>query len=214
MRILLLFAFAFMLCQSCSKSNKTPTPATPIKPDTPNLPVSLYNPKPLDTLIDWVRIGRVANNLEDIWFTSNSVGIIVTDNSLLKTVDNGITWTKIPNTSNLLFYNLQFIDDQNGFVQGNRALGITQDGGTTWVFKTLPDNSILYFQFVTATTGFYADYAQGIKKTTDAGVNWTSVLTNTQRNFPFYFLDSLRGFSMGGGDFSVSTNSGSSWALK
>src|SRR5450432_2805228 len=155
MRILLLFAFAFMLCQSCSKTNTAPTPPTSTKPDTPNLPISLYNPKPLDTLNDWVRIGRVANILEDIWFTSNSNGFIISDNCLLKTIDNGITWTQIPNTNNNFVFNIQFVDDQNGFVQGNQ-FGITQDGGNTWVYKALTDNSILYFQFVSTTTGFYA----------------------------------------------------------
>jgi photosystem II stability/assembly factor-like uncharacterized protein len=213
MRIVLLCVFAFVLCQSCSKSNTTPTPVTPPKPDTPNLPLSLYNPKPLDTLNDWVRIGRVATVLEDIWFTSNSNGFMISDNCLLKTTDNGITWTQIPNTNNHFVFNIQFVDDQNGFVQGSQ-LGITQDGGNTWVYKTLSDNSILYFQFVSATTGFYADLTQGIKKTTDAGAHWTSVQTSAQRNFPFYFLDSLRGFSMGGGDFSLSTNGGTNWALK
>ncbi|HEY4968038.1 MAG TPA: hypothetical protein VII28_16640 [Puia sp.] len=213
MRILVLITLACMFFQSCSKTNTAPASTNPTT-DTPGLSVSLYNPVPLDTVIDWIRIGRVAHNLEDIWFTTKTDGFIASDSSLLVTHDNGTTWSKIPNTANLLLYNLQFIDDQNGFSQGPSVLGITKDGGASWAFEHLPNSSVIYFQFISITTGFFADMIAGIKKTIDAGNQWTSVMTNANQNFPFYFLDSLRGFAMGGGDFSVSTDGGLNWTLK
>ena len=161
-----------------------------------------------------MRIGRVVYGALDIWFTSNMDGFMTNDSLLFVTHDKGISWFQIPGTLHPIIENLQFLDSQNGFAQGGNQLGITNDSGKTWVFKTLPNISILFFQFVSTTTGFYADYTLGIMKTIDAGNHWTSVLTNTQKNFPFYFLDSLRGVAMGGGDFSVTTNGGSNWTLK
>lgn len=225
--LLCIFTVCFLL--SCSKTTPPSTPATPTTPSTPNTPatpvtpstpvapISLSHPIPLDTLYDWVRIGRVANDLEDIWFTANNVGFITNDNSLFMSRDNGNTWTPIPNTTFANIFNLQFVDNQNGFVQGNNELGITNDGGNTWVFKLLPSNSAEYFQFVNATTGFYLDPSKGLYKTYDAGNNWTSIpapqFQQYQQNFPFYFLDSLTGFSMNNGNFNKLTNGGLSSAV-
>ena len=214
MRIFTPVFFLIAFFCSCSKSGQNPGPTPPnTTADSLRIP-SLYNPTALDTIDDWIRIGRVAYDVEDIWFNSNTDGFLANDTSVFVTHDGGTTWSNIQNTNQLYQYNLQFLDNQYGFVQGANSLGITSDGGVTWMFKSLPSGSILYFQFVSPTTGFYAEYNQGIKKTTDAGNNWTSVLTNTHPNFPFYFLNSLKGFSMGGGDFSVSTDGGSNWTTK
>jgi photosystem II stability/assembly factor-like uncharacterized protein len=99
-------------------------------------------------------------------------------------------------------------------VQGAQQLGITHDGGTTWVFKSLPSQGGFYFQFVSTTTGFYGDYLLGIQKTSDGGNHWLPISGNTQKNCPFYFLDSLTGYSMDNGDFSKTINGGSNWVVK
>ena len=214
MKIFIPVLLLISLFYSCSKSGQNPLPTPPDNiVDSLRIP-SLYNPIPLDTINDWVRIGRVVYHALDIWFTSNTDGFITNDSLVFVTHDNGITWSQIPGTLHPYLENLQFLDDQNGFVQGDSQLGITNDGGNTWSFKSLPDYSPLYFQFVNVSTGFYADDVQGIKKTADAGIHWTSVLTNAQKNFPFYFLDSMKGFAMSGGDFNVTTNGGSGWTIK
>jgi photosystem II stability/assembly factor-like uncharacterized protein len=205
--------FFLVFCLSCSKSVPKTTSTVPPS-DTTAVTPSLYNPVPLDTLYDWVRIGRITYTMLDIWFTSATVGFITNDSSLFKTVDNGITWSKISNSSNVDIFNLQFVDDQNGFVQGASKLGITQDGGTTWVFKNLPSTSAIYFQFTSPTIGFYSDAVQTIQKTSDAGNHWTSISNTAQKSFPFYFLDSSMGFSMYNGDCNKTADGGLNWVTK
>jgi hypothetical protein len=103
MKILILILLTCAIYMSCSKSTPNTTATVPPTDTTvtnpPQPAPSLSNPIPLDTLGDWIRIGRVAYTLYDIWFTSGTVGFITNDSSLFKTVDNGITWQKIPNTS-------------------------------------------------------------------------------------------------------------------
>jgi hypothetical protein len=222
----ILFVSLFFSCSKSTPPPTAPTPVTPVTPVTPTTPttpttplvptspvppISLSHPTPLDTLLDWVRIGRVAYLLEDIWFTANKVGFITNDSSLFISRDNGDNWSLIPNTNFNDIFNLQFLDNQNGFVQGVSELGITNDGGNTWVFRQLTTKSVTNFQFVSATTGFYLDPSKGLYKTYDAGNNWTSLSTpqhQYQGNFPFYFLDSLTGFSLNGGNSNKLSNGG------
>jgi photosystem II stability/assembly factor-like uncharacterized protein len=202
----LLVVFLVFIILSCHKTVPSSIPTT-----TPAPPIMLSHPTTLDTLYDWVRIGRVAVYIEDIWFTANRVGFITDNSNLYTSTDNGNTWTMIDNTNHPDIFNLQFIDDQNGFAQGSNELGITSDGGKTWLFRQLPSNAALYFQFINATTGFYLDPQSGLRKTIDAGNSWTTLLIQNQpyqQNFPFYFLDSATGFSMNAGNFNKLTNGG------
>lgn len=209
----LLTVFIVILNLSCSKTVPTTNPASSPTYSMVGSAISLSHPVPLDTLLDWVRIGRVANGLSDIWFNNNNVGIITDGANLFLSHDGGNNWAVIPGTTFNNLSNFQFVDNQNGFVQGNSVLGITNDGGNTWVSKVLPSRSALYFQFIDATSGYYCDLTTGILKTTDAGNNWTALSIPSQKNFPFYFLDSLTGYSMNGGDFNKSTNGGITWKL-
>jgi photosystem II stability/assembly factor-like uncharacterized protein len=213
MKFLLLTLLAFTLFISCSKTGAPSTATPPDPPVVPVPPISLSHPVPLDTLYDWVRIGRVTYSLIDICFTTPTTGFITNDSCIFVTHDNGNDWEKIPNTDHLYIDNLQFIDDQNGYGQGHNSLGTTHDGGATWVFKDFNSNTALNFQFVSVSTGFLSD-GQGIQKTQNAGASWSNVLSSTQSNYPFYFLDSLTGFSMSGGNFNKTTNGGSGWILK
>ncbi len=156
MRIPILPLVFFTFCLSCSKTGTTPT-TTPPPSDRPDTLINLSHPVPLDTLNDWVRIGRIAAGLQDIWFTSNTDGITSDNNSLFITHDKGNTWQLIPNTTFPYLYNIQFLDNLNGFVQAPGLLGITHDAGSSWVFKPIPSSNALYFQFVNLTTGFYGD---------------------------------------------------------
>ena len=203
MRKILLSALILFAIISCHKTNTPPAPVNPTP--TPGLQ---------DTLNAWVKSGIVSANLQDVWFNDQNNGILAAATGLLSSGDGGKTWVNISNTSGLSAFNIQFLDSLNGFVQGDHQLGETSDGGKTWSVKPLTSQAI-YFQFISTTAGFYFNRASGIYSTHNGGDTWTSSLAATRVNqaYPFYFLDSLTGFTMTDGNFSKTTDGGAHWQL-
>lgn len=58
----------------------------------------------------------------------------VTEESLIKSTDTGVTWNTVSNTGYeyVNMKKLHFQDDQNGLMFGDQKLYITSDGGVTW----------------------------------------------------------------------------------
>lgn len=186
---------------ACKKSNNTQT-TTPVHA--------------VDTLMSWTKSAKLFNDIEDIWFTSSGTGFLLGDTSIYESSDRGVSWMKTRNTSGVHTFNLQFLNDQAGFAQSSSTIEVTTDGGKTWNTKKLVSSNAIYSQFVSQQIGFYADIAGGILKTVDGGNTWNQVLgyQNQNRRFPFYFTDSVNGFTMADGNFSNTTDGGIHWQLK
>ncbi len=200
-----LFVFFILIITglSCRKSNYIP-PVYPLPPDS---------------LMNWNVAGIISGKfLSDIWFTSTSRGFTLGD-KIYQTNDGGLTWAPIPNTSEITnFLNLFFVNPQTGFAQGSSRLATTVDSGNSWTVKTLPTTVGLTLFFVDPTVGFYGDDSVGgLKKTTDAGNSWVTVLGNTgtpQGYYPF-FLDEDTGFvATGSGTFASTVDGGQTWQNK
>src|SRR4051812_42319319 len=108
MKRLLFFSLTICLYLACSKSNSNSgTPPT----------------TQVDTLNNWVKTNSAGFELDDIWFTDIKTGFVVAATSIFSSTDSGNTWTGVPNTSNFKVYNIQFLDNLHGFVQGSTQLG-------------------------------------------------------------------------------------------
>ena len=171
-----------------------------------------------DTLNSWVKIPVYPANVDDIWFTTPSKGFLISG-SIYSTSDSGKSWNYIYSTNQpIRGFNLQFVDSLNGFVQGDYLLA-TSDGGKTWTLRGSAINA-LYFQFINPSTGFYFALNKGIFITHDGGNSWVPglpVTANTatlNQRYPFYFLDSLRGFSMMNGSFYTTSDGGVNWNIQ
>jgi photosystem II stability/assembly factor-like uncharacterized protein len=172
-----------------------------------------------DTLNAWVKIPVYLTNVDDIWFTTPNKGFMINGSDIYSTSDSGKSWNYIFGTNQPInAFNLQFVDSLNGFVQGNYLLA-TSDGGKTWTERG-STNSGIYFQFINPSTGFYFGLNKGIFITHDGGSSWVQGLqvsaTNATLNqrYPFYFLDSLRGFSMMNGSFYTTSDGGVNWNIQ
>jgi photosystem II stability/assembly factor-like uncharacterized protein len=204
MRLKGIILFALILAGlSCRKSNYVP-PVYPLPPDS---------------LMSWNVAGNISGKfLSDIWFTSTSRGFTLGD-KIYQTNDGGSTWAPIPNTSEITnFLNLFFVSPQSGFAQGSSQLATTVDGGNSWTVKTLPTTNGFTIFFVDPSAGFYGDDSVGgLKKTTDAGNSWVTVLGNPgspQGYYPF-FLDEDTGFvAMGSGTFASTSDGGQTWQTR
>jgi photosystem II stability/assembly factor-like uncharacterized protein len=196
-KITLLVSISYVIF-SCHKTNTNP-----------------IAPIARDTLNAWVKSPKIFNGFDDIWFADPGNGIVVGDSGLLSSNNGGKTWNIIPNTLSISGFNIQFLDNQNGFVQG-LGLWATTDGGKTWTYRSQLIQAAISFQFITTTDGFYFAENSGINKTIDGGNKWTPILAPTTPGFqlyPFYFLDSLRGFTMMDGNFSQTVDGGAHWQL-
>jgi photosystem II stability/assembly factor-like uncharacterized protein len=199
MKKILLFSFILVISYSCRKSNSTPGPTDPVIKDTLN---------------SWVKyfVKDSFTYLEDVWFINRNVGFTITNYQLFQTSDGGKIWlasTAIIHNS----YNIQFLDSVHGFVQGDYIYAST-DGGITWAQKN--GGVGIYFQFVTPDIGYYFSPGGGLFSTSDSATTWTSIFkpaNNNNGRYPFYFLDSLTGFSMMNGNCYKTRNGGINWDM-
>ncbi len=202
MKKIVLLSLVTFLWGACSKTESPPNPTTPIVPTPPSPPASV------DSLIDWVKIGKPSSSVQDIWFTNQNTGFITNDTLILTSTNNGGSWSTVPNTTDPHIFNIQFLDDQNGFVQGNNLLGTTYDGGSTWSFKQLASTNALLFQFTDILHGFFLDPLNGLYKTNDGGDHWVNT---HQIGITFFFIDSLNGFLMDGSRVDKTIDGGANW---
>jgi photosystem II stability/assembly factor-like uncharacterized protein len=203
MKKIIVFLSVLFIAYSCRKTNSTPTSGQ-------------SDHIIQDTLNSWVKylVKDSFTYLEDVWFVNRNDGFTITNYHLFKTSDGGKTWLASPA---VIYngYNIQFLDSLHGFAQGDNIYAST-DGGITWIQKNL--GAGIYFQFVTPDIGYYYSYAGGpggdLYRTIDGANTWTSIARATNYNggnYPFYFLDSLKGFSMMNGNCYKTRDGGSNW---
>ena len=194
---ILVFVILFI---SCSKNNNS----------TPNVPPV---PAGKDVLNNWIKTTKQGNSVQDIWLINRTSGYFVNENGIFSPSANWNTWMLKPGTEALNTFNLQFVDSLTGFAQGQNQLGITSDGGILWSIKNLPPGFAIYFQFTNASTGFFYDRNLGLYKTQDTGTSLNPVfpVTASSQSYPFFFLDSLNGFTLINNTVHKTVDGGLNW---
>jgi photosystem II stability/assembly factor-like uncharacterized protein len=126
--------------------------------------------------------------LTSVHFVSADVGWVAGGKNVMEggviyhTKDGGKTWelqVGDPESSDRGFSDLRFVDATHGFaVQGSSGnthkLFATSDGQMWVPSGTVPEHRYDYF-FTSPTTGFVADWAHQIIRTTDGGKKWVPV---------------------------------------
>ncbi len=151
------------------------------------------------------------------WITSNAGKII-------HTIDGGRTWDLIQLNSIKYLTTLQFLNDSVGFVLSDYSdsLFTTNDKGVNWnYYKTnIPSGSDQKIYFMNALDGWilngrYDDTT--IYRTTDGGVNWTTVSLPSQMGGytgnGISFIDSLNGWLSGESVIMRTIDGGNSWSI-
>jgi hypothetical protein len=78
--------------------------------------------------------------LTDAYMVNQSVVYGIDGETLVKSIDTGVTWNTIPSTGYeyINMKKLHFQDDQNGLMYGGQKLYITADGGSSWKVLLYP----------------------------------------------------------------------------
>jgi len=148
--------------------------------------------------------------LNDVFFTDSLNGWIVGDADMLRTTDGGETWVSARNgTPEGSLTRVFFADADNGWVIGYAALLCrTTDGGDTWVRQPIPgmlDQTLQDCHFIDRDTGWivtscgYDDedktsWSGRLLRTTDGGVNWTTLQTGEADRPAVHFADAQTGW--------------------
>jgi len=171
----------------------------------------------------WLNPKPQGNTIYALDFVNNSTGYAGGDfGTIMKTTDNGDTWTKLNTGFSDRLLSIDFIDGNTGFAGGDdQLLKKTTDGGQTWTDVSLPsapDFYIFDIDFVNSQTGYVLGFfvmESLIWKTTDGGLSWTTQTTDGANYLNnLYFLDENNGFASGGtlgGQIIKTTNGGLNW---
>jgi photosystem II stability/assembly factor-like uncharacterized protein len=142
---------------------------------------------------NWSEIPVVYNKqIYDMCFINENTGWYAGENGAYgKTTNGGTTW--FTPSSNLFqdgAYAVYFADANTGFVSGINNLARTTDGGLSWNNTAYPNIYLSALYFVNENTGFAMGSitqndgsALYVLKTTNKGINWNVVCSETPIDF-------------------------------
>lgn len=113
-----------------------------------------------------------AEYMLDLDFLTSDMGWVVGESGkIYKTVDGGQTWIEQSLSADIEINQVQFLDEQYGYINTGAGIHRTADGGQNWeiVNSTFVDFS--RFAFNDADRGWLID-KQGIYQTADGGRTW------------------------------------------
>ncbi|KAA6455439.1 hypothetical protein DYQ86_27595, partial [Acidobacteria bacterium AB60] len=113
------------------------------------------------------------------------------------------------------YFSINFTDSKNGYIFGTYKTAKTIDGGITWQSMPLTGSYGLRHTAFIKNVGYAADLVD-IYKTTDAGNNWTKILTGDSPDQirSLYLLNADVGFYTtfsGSGLIAKTTDGGAHW---
>jgi photosystem II stability/assembly factor-like uncharacterized protein len=144
-------------------------------------------------------------------FTDMLNGIALSDASVYKTTDGGITWEYMFGSPSPHYW-VTFVNPSLGFyVGGGLKVQRTTDSGATWQQLILNDN-FYDLHFINESTGFIVSGSQ--YKTTDGGESFIKQ-SGKPGGYSIKFLDSLTGFiGNNNGSIIKTTDGGETWQSK
>ncbi|MEN8857151.1 MAG: YCF48-related protein [Flavobacteriaceae bacterium] len=130
----------------------------------------------------------------------NTTGYIVGNYGyVLKSVDNGVSWSQISTGFNSSFNTVNIIDDNNIILSTSNSIVKTDDGGTTWKSLSIPNSAVNKTSFTSSLVGHAVSNNGIILKTIDGGQNWYITRDNSNfipsNYFTVYFVNENIGFS-------------------
>jgi len=159
---------------------------------------------------NWNLLPSLSGTLNDIHFYNNQTGWAGGTN-IYKTTNGGANWTlQLAEFASTIY----FIDENTGFFAGNSGKKTT-NGGANW-FSIPVIVNVSDITFTDTLTGFAVGVLSPngiIWKTTDAGLNWTQVFSQSTGGYrKVHFINPYTGWACGtGGVISKTTNAGTNW---
>ncbi|MFZ4622448.1 MAG: YCF48-related protein [Bacteroidota bacterium] len=145
------------------------------------------------------------------------VGFAVGNNGVvLRTSNDGQTWTAVPSFTTASLYGVHFIDKKAGWVAGSASTVYkTTDGGANWVKQTLPASTTLQSIFFSnERKGFAVGWYGGIYGTTNGGDQWFKQTVTPNSLYNVSFVDTATGWILGDGGTILKTATGTVTSIR
>ncbi|WP_026977772.1 YCF48-related protein [Flavobacterium tegetincola] len=134
---------------------------------------------------NWINIKTTLSNINTISFPTSNTGFFTGGSSsgyVYKTTDQGSTIGTIINPYNTIREEIQFLDNNIGYLIGwyNPYILKTTNGGTSWFEINMDYAGGMAVHFLTEQIGYHIDNSGGNSKifgTNDGGLNWNNELT-------------------------------------
>jgi photosystem II stability/assembly factor-like uncharacterized protein len=170
-------------------------------------------------------------HLFSISFTDADNGWAIGEwNTVLRTTNGGRTWFRLTEEEDMVLTFIDMADNLHGWIVGEAGLILyTADGGATWhqqmpkIFERATENEVFEnprpglfcVQAIDADTAFISGLEALILRTTDAGLTWEPMQTESQ--YPLYTIKIKHGKGRAVGDkgaYLLSEDNGETWSLQ
>lgn len=136
---------------------------------------------------------------------------------LYKTSNGGVTWVMVSVLPDHFGYEaFYFLNSTTGFWASDGIVYATSNGGISFNALIPPTDDFWNIYFPNTDRGYVVGINSEFLKSTDGGINWTSVTYPDYVPYDLYFYDGQQGFVCGGDGFSSgwvqeTNNGGISW---
>jgi photosystem II stability/assembly factor-like uncharacterized protein len=162
-----------------------------------------YVAKALGKDVGWTRKSPNIEypHLQDVFFVNSKIGYAVGEETIIKTIDGGVTWQEQKATIRSYLRSVYFISELTGWAVGDFGqVFYTNDGGISWKNITQGNdwNSNDFFynvQFIDTKVGFINNGGNKTLRTIDGGITWTVNLSSQSDGCQeAFYLDANTGF--------------------
>lgn len=169
----------------------------------------------IDAGSTWLKKQNISSGNDMSFY--NATGYIVGNYGyVLKSIDNGISWSQISTGFNISFNTVNIIDDNNIILSTSNSIVKTDDGGVTWESLSIPNINVVKTFFTSSLIGHAVSSNGIILKTIDGGENWYSTKddsnTSPSNYYTVYFINENIGFATRAhSDIYKTTDAGETW---
>jgi photosystem II stability/assembly factor-like uncharacterized protein len=180
--------------------------------------------KTLNGALSWNDVSKslTNGNIASLQFINSTTGYAVVSyeaGSIIKTNDGGASWQKLSGGNTGNFSSLFFTNSATGYATAYNYpysdISKTTDGGNTWreIFSASSSYFLRSIAFATSQSGVAVGDSGTILRTTNAGVSWHLVSSNTKLTLQsIRFFNNTRGVIVGeGGLILRTTDGGATW---